>query len=161
VVMISLCLGCHAKVHRTQASLSEMPRLLLEFGANSTRTVMSRRRSTLPPAKKPRRRSHFSNTGALVAMSVAGLLSLKFLEQSDHLVRYGNNGFRALNLESAGKFPCLDDFSQSKHGLSEFENDPAVDLHEAAMERNRVRQRTNGDRSKSRRTSARILRRGD
>jgi hypothetical protein len=31
VVMISLCLGCHAKVHRTQASLSEMPRLLLEF----------------------------------------------------------------------------------------------------------------------------------
>lgn len=27
--MISLCLGCHAKLHRTQAVLSEMPPLLL------------------------------------------------------------------------------------------------------------------------------------
>lgn len=29
--MISLCPGCHAKVHRTLAVLSEMPPLLLEL----------------------------------------------------------------------------------------------------------------------------------
>jgi hypothetical protein len=29
--MISLCPGCHAKVHRTKAVLSEMPPLLLEL----------------------------------------------------------------------------------------------------------------------------------
>lgn len=29
--MISLCLGCHAKVHRTKAVLSEMSPLLLEL----------------------------------------------------------------------------------------------------------------------------------
>lgn len=30
-LMISLCPGCHAKVHRTKAVLSEMPPLLLEL----------------------------------------------------------------------------------------------------------------------------------
>jgi len=30
-LMISLCPGCHAKVHRTKAMLSEMPPLLLEL----------------------------------------------------------------------------------------------------------------------------------
>jgi hypothetical protein len=29
--MISLCPGCHAKVHRTKAVLSQMPPLLLEL----------------------------------------------------------------------------------------------------------------------------------
>lgn len=29
--MISLCPGCHAKVHRTKAVLAEMPALLLEL----------------------------------------------------------------------------------------------------------------------------------
>ena len=30
-LMISLCLGCHARVHRTKAVLSEMPPLLLQL----------------------------------------------------------------------------------------------------------------------------------
>ena len=30
-LMISLCPGCHAKVHRTKAVLSQMPQLLLEL----------------------------------------------------------------------------------------------------------------------------------
>jgi len=30
-LMISLCPGCHAKVHRTKAVLSQMPPLLLEL----------------------------------------------------------------------------------------------------------------------------------
>ncbi len=30
-LMISLCPGCHAKIHRTQAVLSEMPALLLDL----------------------------------------------------------------------------------------------------------------------------------
>ena len=30
-LMLSLCPGCHAKVHRTQAALAAMPPLLLEL----------------------------------------------------------------------------------------------------------------------------------
>lgn len=40
-MMISLCPGCHAKVHQTRVGRAMMAPLLLELGASSTRVATS------------------------------------------------------------------------------------------------------------------------
>ncbi len=42
-LMISLCPGCHAKVHRTIAVLTECPCCCWSYGESSTRVAMSKR----------------------------------------------------------------------------------------------------------------------
>jgi hypothetical protein len=52
-LMISLCPGCHAKVHRTLAVLTEMPCSCWNCGESSTRGAMNKRlwtsRRRVPP----------------------------------------------------------------------------------------------------------------
>ncbi len=47
-LMLSLCPGCHAKVHRTKAVLSAMPPLLLELWRGSTLKATNRLSLTSP-----------------------------------------------------------------------------------------------------------------
>lgn len=56
--MISLCVGCHAKVHRTKAALSEMPPLLLELWREQhphghEQTILDFRRQSPPAVPVP------------------------------------------------------------------------------------------------------------